>query len=196
MSSLAFSHLVTIPPGPHILSDVLITSPILAGEDGAPPGFASGAGFEFGVDPNLDPELALALRISMEEERARQEASTGSSGSGTAESAGASMAVDSGAGASGSSDDDELARALMMSMGKEDGDVQMDVSEEDEEIARAIALSMQGEGGSSSTVSLDTIAKFLSRRSLFNASFTVPCSSSTLRIERRLIQHAGNVAWS
>lgn len=30
--------------------------------------------FEFGVDPNIDPELALALRVSMEEERARQEA--------------------------------------------------------------------------------------------------------------------------
>lgn len=53
------SHLVTIPPGPHILTDVLISSPIVAGEDGAPPGFASGAGFEFGVDPSLDPELAL-----------------------------------------------------------------------------------------------------------------------------------------
>ena len=34
---------------------------------------AGGAGFDFGVDPNLDPELALALRVSMEEERARQE---------------------------------------------------------------------------------------------------------------------------
>lgn len=33
-----------------------------------------GGSFEFGVDPNLDPELALALRVSMEEERARQEA--------------------------------------------------------------------------------------------------------------------------
>ena len=33
-----------------------------------------GGAFDFGVDPNLDPELALALRVSMEEERARQEA--------------------------------------------------------------------------------------------------------------------------
>ncbi|KAG8503720.1 hypothetical protein CXB51_001711 [Gossypium anomalum] len=30
--------------------------------------------FEFGVDPNIDPELALALRFCIEEERARQEA--------------------------------------------------------------------------------------------------------------------------
>ncbi|XVE99780.1 hypothetical protein REPUB_Repub03eG0230700 [Reevesia pubescens] len=27
--------------------------------------------FDFGVDPNIDPELALALRVSMEEDRAR-----------------------------------------------------------------------------------------------------------------------------
>lgn len=32
-----------------------------------------GSGFEFGVDPNEDPELALALRVSMEEQRLRQE---------------------------------------------------------------------------------------------------------------------------
>lgn len=50
------------------------------GEGGS--GFAAAAaaasggagGYDFGVDPNLDPELALALRVSMEEERARQEA--------------------------------------------------------------------------------------------------------------------------
>ena len=36
-----------------------------------------GGGFEFGVDPNDDPELALALRVSMEEQRARQQAEGG-----------------------------------------------------------------------------------------------------------------------
>lgn len=52
------------------------------GEGGAPPqgggvamgGDGGGEGFEFGVDPATDPELALALRISMEEERRRQDA--------------------------------------------------------------------------------------------------------------------------
>ena len=39
------------------------------GEEGAAAG--GGGGYEFGVDPNLDPELALALRVSLEEERAR-----------------------------------------------------------------------------------------------------------------------------
>ncbi|KAF8448346.1 hypothetical protein BGX38DRAFT_1270363 [Terfezia claveryi] len=60
------SHLATIPPGPHLLSDLLLTTPILSGDGDI-------GGFEFGVDPSLDPELALALRMSMEEEKARVE---------------------------------------------------------------------------------------------------------------------------
>lgn len=66
------SHLVTVPPGPH-LSDALISSPIIQGEDGMGAAGMGSAGFEFGVDPNEDPELALALRVSMEEQRQRQE---------------------------------------------------------------------------------------------------------------------------
>ncbi|KAK6335987.1 hypothetical protein TWF730_003360 [Orbilia blumenaviensis] len=76
------SHLATIPPGPHLLSDQLVTTPILgddsgmgiggSGDSGA--GGSGGAGgFDFGVDPHLDPELALALRMSLEEENSRQE---------------------------------------------------------------------------------------------------------------------------
>jgi len=65
------SHLVTISPGP-LLSEALISSPIIRGEDGQGSGL-SGPGFEFGIDPNEDPELALALRVSMEEQRQRQE---------------------------------------------------------------------------------------------------------------------------
>jgi 26S proteasome regulatory subunit N10 len=74
------SHLVTVAPGSYLLSDMLLSSPILMGEDGAPPpGMAPGmggdaSGFEFGIDPSLDPELALALRMSLEEENARQQA--------------------------------------------------------------------------------------------------------------------------
>ncbi|KAI5794459.1 hypothetical protein DFH27DRAFT_566570 [Peziza echinospora] len=75
------SHLATIPPGPHLLSDLLASTPILSGEGGIPGGGSGAggdvggdlAGFEFGVDPTLDPELALALRMSMEEEKARVE---------------------------------------------------------------------------------------------------------------------------
>lgn len=66
------SHLVSVPRG-STLSEALITSPIIQGEDGQGAAGLGGAGFEFGVDPNEDPELALALRISMEEQRQRQE---------------------------------------------------------------------------------------------------------------------------
>ncbi|KAG1360964.1 26S proteasome non-ATPase regulatory subunit 4 [Cocos nucifera] len=74
------SHIVHVPSGPNALSDVLISNPIFTGDGDGGSGFAAAAaasgmsGFDFGVDPNVDPELALALRISMEEERARQEA--------------------------------------------------------------------------------------------------------------------------
>jgi len=82
----SYSHLVSIPVG-CVPADMLITSPIvnenmsdgggasMEGFGAAPSGAAGfAAGGEFGgVDPNMDPELAMALRVSMEEERARQE---------------------------------------------------------------------------------------------------------------------------
>ncbi|KAJ8620267.1 hypothetical protein MRB53_028796 [Persea americana] len=78
------SHIVHVPAGPNALSDVLISTPIFTGDGEGGSGFAASAAaaaaaggvsaFDFGVDPNVDPELALALRVSMEEERARQEA--------------------------------------------------------------------------------------------------------------------------
>ncbi|EXJ88637.1 hypothetical protein A1O1_05568 [Capronia coronata CBS 617.96] len=82
------NHVAFIPPGPGLLSDSLITTPIVsvggeAGpggsgmegvETGAGGGGAGGSGaFEFGVDPSADPELAMALRMSMEEEQNRLE---------------------------------------------------------------------------------------------------------------------------
>jgi hypothetical protein len=72
-------HLVSIPPGPHLLSDILISSPILAGDRGmgipdeamgdaggaGGSGAAGGDGFEFGVDPSLDPELAMVRYLTL-----------------------------------------------------------------------------------------------------------------------------------
>jgi 26S proteasome regulatory subunit N10 len=79
------SHFLDVPMGVSQITDVLIASPIInEGMDQGMPemGGANPAGgvpaapsqfAEFGgIDPNLDPELAMALRISMEEERARQ----------------------------------------------------------------------------------------------------------------------------
>ena len=64
-------HYLAVPPGSHLLSSVILDSPILAGDRGVSdelgglPGAAGASGsgsasqFEFGVDPSLDPELAL-----------------------------------------------------------------------------------------------------------------------------------------
>jgi 26S proteasome regulatory subunit N10 len=77
------SHLEVVQPGPNLLSDSILASPILAGDGVGGGSGGGGAGgdigggdsnqFEFGVNPELDPELALALRMSFEEEKARQE---------------------------------------------------------------------------------------------------------------------------
>merc|ERR1739844_781582 len=113
------SHLVTIPVGPH-LSDALVSSPIVQGEDGSG-AVPTGGGFEFGVDPNEDPELALALRVSMEEQRARQEAENAAGGGATnpADPARATTEkIESVGGGTGAEDDPVLARALAMSVGE------------------------------------------------------------------------------
>ena len=72
-----------VPPG-VLPSDAVINSPIILGD--APPGSmggsaaASGGGgggmFEEygGIDPSLDPELAMAIRASTEEARQYEEA--------------------------------------------------------------------------------------------------------------------------
>ncbi|GJJ77692.1 26S proteasome regulatory subunit N10 [Entomortierella parvispora] len=142
------SNLVTVPPGPHLLSDILVSSAIVAGEDGSAPAYVSSGGgsYEFGVDPNLDPELALALRISLEEERARQESASG----GAAKAEGGAEAAPAAAGetASGamSVEDDLLAQALASSQG--DGDHDMEGLTEEEQMQRAIQMSMSGEDDS------------------------------------------------
>ena len=60
------SHLVTVPSG-VLPSDVLVSSPVLHGDDGAAAAAAASGGgggdgtyTEYGgVDPSMDPELAL-----------------------------------------------------------------------------------------------------------------------------------------
>lgn len=52
------SHLISVPRG-SALNDALMSSPIIQGEDGQGAPNLGGAGYEFGFDPNEDPELAL-----------------------------------------------------------------------------------------------------------------------------------------
>ena len=155
------SHLVTVPPGPH-LSDALISSPVIQGEDGTGAVGLGGSGYEFGIDPNEDPELALALRVSMEEQRQRQEeearrvaAISAQSG----ESSGEKSKDESSAAAAGSSsantEEALLEKALAMSL-ESDKNTNKDQSmasgsampdfasmSEEEQIAYAMQMSLQ-----------------------------------------------------
>lgn len=76
------SRLLVVQEGTSI-TDSLMSSAIFLGNDAVAvegatgPGVAAGGArgaFEFGVDPSVDPELAMVLRMSMEEEQRRQEA--------------------------------------------------------------------------------------------------------------------------
>lgn len=106
------SHLITIPRGGPSLTMALTNSTILgqtneidaqtqaamaasaadAGGGGAAGGGGGGGGAaanqfaEYGgIDPNVDPELAMAIRMSLEEERARHEANAEASTANAAE---------------------------------------------------------------------------------------------------------------
>jgi 26S proteasome regulatory subunit N10 len=76
------SHFMDVPMGVAMITDVLITSPILQGEnadvqmagDGGPANIADPVANRFaeygGYNPDMDPEMANAMKISMEEYRA------------------------------------------------------------------------------------------------------------------------------
>lgn len=162
-------HLVTIPAG-VLPSEVLATSPILAASGGAfaaaaaAGGFdtagAGGAGFsDFGgVDPNLDPELAMALRVSMEEERARQERLAAAQVQSESNNPDTEMTDAAGATADDALSEEEemLKKALTMSMEENDPKItdeddsklpasdNMEMDEDDDAAMQmALALSMQ-----------------------------------------------------
>lgn len=154
-STSATSHLVTVPPGP-LLSDALMSSPVVVGEDGAG---AMPGGFEFGIDPNEDPELALALRVSMEEQRARQEEESRKQ----VQAAVAESVSATGQAVAEETDDDQmLKQALAMSMKQGGTDDEVSVPSlskpvrditmmsEDEQMAYAMQMSL-GDSMSSTT---------------------------------------------
>lgn len=162
------SHLMNITPGPLILSEILLSSPIVVGEGAGGFGAAAAASAaaaaahaatgaapgEFDFDPNMDPELAMALRISMEEERARQEAEANRRAAEQTQSESGATATASGQTAAppplvqdvemtSAETDDELMAALQMSLGaaaQAQGEG-MELSE-DEQFQLAMQMSM------------------------------------------------------
>lgn len=73
------NHMARIIPGQGSIVEAISRSPIIRSSSAN--GAATGD-FEFGVDPEMDPELALALKLSMEEEKARQAKAVATAGSG------------------------------------------------------------------------------------------------------------------
>jgi len=158
------SHLVEVPAG-SLPSDVLYSSPVLGGGGGGAfgggTGDMGGAGAasegaqsfqEYGgVNPDLDPELAMALRVSMEEARAVEEASNKTTEEAPSESQAEETKTETAEPATVAAenesvstsnvdmevDDPVLAQALQMSMG---GDASMD---NDDLLLKALQMSMQ-----------------------------------------------------
>ena len=158
------SHYVEVSTG-TVASDVIRQSAIVGGGNSGGGGGGGGDNFaEFGgIDPNLDPELAMTLRVSMEE--ARQQANTGgeggdSSNNNTANDNNSSNNNNSSAttmDVQGEDEDALLQQALQMSMAAAMGDAntndnsmdvvndkELDEGDEDDEaaqLAAAVAMS-------------------------------------------------------
>mmetsp|Transcript_24281 Transcript_24281/g.34273 ORF Transcript_24281/g.34273 Transcript_24281/m.34273 type:complete len:389 (-) Transcript_24281:177-1343(-) len=141
------SHLVNVPPGPHVLSDLVLSSAIMSDTPGAAASVGGGggdAGFG-GVDANEDPELAMVLRMSMEEERQRQERLAGEKkaaeggGEPATPSATSAAAATPAAPAAPTKDQESAAEPTPTRM---EGFEDVNEDDEDAMLAAAIAMSM------------------------------------------------------
>ncbi|KAJ2468575.1 proteasome regulatory particle base subunit rpn10, partial [Coemansia sp. RSA 2322] len=128
------SHLVTIPPGPHVLSEQIRASPIVGG--GGPGG---GGEFDFGVDAEMDPELALALRMSLQEEEERQRRGAATQPQGAPSGTGQQTTGDDGDAVMEDLDEDEqIRRAIQMSLMETEQDGSADDAANDDLVASLI----------------------------------------------------------
>ena len=147
------SHYVEVSPG-TIASDVIRQSAIVGGSSSSGAGGSGGDNFaEFGgIDPNLDPELAMALRVSMEE--ARQQANAGDSNANDNSTSNSSSAPANMDLQGGEDEDALLQQALQMSMAaaaeESTASTKMDVADDNEQedaddeaaqLAAALAMS-------------------------------------------------------
>lgn len=144
------SHLITVPvgvsPGNALMSSPLMHAAGMAmGADAAAGGAGGGGGGNFdmygGIDPELDPELAMAIRISAEEARAHEEAGAKAAQEqdATGDAAAAPGATTSGAASSSSSSSGSGVAAAGAGGGFVGGEDQ----DEEALMQQALAMSMQ-----------------------------------------------------
>lgn len=105
-------HIVTIPPGTHLLSEQLQRTPIVRGD--APD--TGNNDNPFGVDDNIDPELAEALRLSMLQAEADNRNRAQTDGDGAAQPNAGGNQNNPNLMGLGLDEDPELAEALRLSM--------------------------------------------------------------------------------
>jgi len=139
------SHLVNVPPGPHVLADLVLTSSIMTDSPNVQAGMigSAGAGADAGaggpeLDANMDQDLAMAIRMSMEDERQRQEAAQAASAPTTATTTTTTTTTAATA--------TTTATTSAPAPEEEDEDMEDD-EDEDALLAQAIALSMAADGG-------------------------------------------------
>ncbi|KAJ1730559.1 proteasome regulatory particle base subunit rpn10 [Coemansia biformis] len=139
------SHLLVVPPGPHVLSEQIRASPIVGG-GGAGGGGADNDDFEFGVDPDMDPELALALQMSMREEEERQLREAASQQSAGGGSAGQQAAAGGGDSMMDMDDDEDIKRAIQMSLeeGGQGSDAGPAADAENDDLVASLVGSLPG----------------------------------------------------
>jgi len=160
------SHLVTIPPGPHEFSDLVMTSPIVMESGGSSTtstitsnAAARPAGGVADVDPNLDPELAMVIRMSAEDYKQKQQkketgsssASSSTTSSSTSSSSSASSSVPSSSSSSNPSQAPKPSTATTTTTTAPPVPPANDEQMVDDELAQAIAMSMSAEESSEST---------------------------------------------
>lgn len=152
------SHLITVPAGPHVLSEILLSTPLFAGSFGMDVGGGGGMG---GFGGTNDPELDAVIMESMREEEERlrklQEEQGGSSSGGDGGEGAAAAPV-----VADDEDDEEeaLRKAMEMSLleaaqagievdggaaGEEEGGAANEDEDEDmdDELALAMEISKQ-----------------------------------------------------
>uniref|UniRef100_A0A7S4L1M7 VWFA domain-containing protein n=1 Tax=Paramoeba aestuarina TaxID=180227 RepID=A0A7S4L1M7_9EUKA len=137
------SHLITVPAGPHVLSEILLSTPLFAGTFGMDAG-GGGMGAGLGAMPGGDdPELAAAILQSCKEEEERirklQEEQAGSEGAAEAQSEAVEMEEDDGM-------DESMRAAIEMSIleANEAGvEVVAEEGDDDEDMDDELALAME-----------------------------------------------------
>ncbi|KRZ60246.1 26S proteasome non-ATPase regulatory subunit 4 [Trichinella nativa] len=141
--------LVIVPKGSS-LQEAVLSSPIVRREDGTLPNvpMIPGSNFDFGIDPNEDPELAMALRVSLEEQRQRQQAEARLAEAQQTTEGGTENAAKSGAILTEEVPSEE--------MDTSPSQANVDAMTEDEQILLALQLSLQDSHGRTASVEKTT----------------------------------------